>query len=71
MTQLNPTDGVIKDDYRKWREEMDERAFMAKSNPLALAGALGDDGTESAKNADVPESSESKVFTALTIDLRQ
>jgi len=22
---------------------MDERAFMAKSNPLALAGALGDD----------------------------
>ena len=43
MLQLSPTDDELKVEYRKWREEMDDRAFMAKSNPLALAGALGDD----------------------------
>ena len=43
MLQLSPTDDELKVEYRKWREEMDDRAFMAKSNPRALAGVLGDD----------------------------
>jgi THO complex subunit 2 N-terminus len=58
---LSPTDGAVNDEYRKWKEEMDEKAFMAKSNPLALAGALGDDDAGEGKDADMTEISEPKV----------
>lgn len=37
---------------------MDDRAFMAKSNPLALAGALGDDETGDGVKAQAAESGE-------------
>jgi len=58
---LNPPDNVINDEYRKWKEEMEDKAFMAKSNPLALAGALGDDEGGEAQKPQVSESNESKV----------
>ena len=40
---------------------MEDKAFMAKSNPLALAGALGDDEGGEAQKPQVSESIESKV----------
>jgi THO complex subunit 2 N-terminus len=58
---LNPPDNVINDEYRKWKEEMEDKAFMAKSNPLALAGALGDDEGGEAQKPQVSECNESKV----------
>jgi len=42
IAKLDPADDATVEEYRKWKEEMDEKAFLAKSNPLALAGALGD-----------------------------
>ena len=51
---------MISDEYRKWKEEMDEKAFMAKSNPLALAGALGDDEGGNVQTSQAMET-ESKV----------
>lgn len=40
---------------------MEDKAFMAKSNALALAGALGDDEGGEDQKPQVAESSESKV----------
>jgi hypothetical protein len=41
-----------------WKQEMDDRAFLAKSNPLALAGALGDDETGDGVKPQLTESGE-------------
>jgi len=40
---------------------MDDKAFMAKSNPLALAGALVDDESGDVQKPQVSESRELKV----------
>jgi hypothetical protein len=42
---------------------MEDKAFMAKSNALALAGALGDDEGGEDQKPQVVESSETKVST--------
>jgi hypothetical protein len=42
---------------------MDDKAFMAKSNPLALAGALGDDESGDVQKAAVQEKTDSKVLS--------
>jgi hypothetical protein len=54
-------DESIQEDYRKWKDQMEDRAFMAKSNPLALAGALGDDENPVSQNSGIVESGEVKV----------
>jgi hypothetical protein len=41
---------------------MDDKAFMAKSNPLALAGALGDDESASAQKATIQDGNDQKVY---------
>jgi hypothetical protein len=58
---LNPADNGINEEYGKWKDEMEDKAFMAKSNALALAGALGDDESGDGQNPQVLEASESKV----------
>jgi hypothetical protein len=42
---------------------MDDKAFMAKSNPLALAGALGDDDSGEAPKINVQEVNDLKVYS--------
>lgn len=42
---------------------MEERAYMAKSNALALAGALGDDEDGDNQKPKAVETAESKVFS--------
>jgi hypothetical protein len=59
---LNPSDNAIGEEYRKWKEDMDEKAFIAKSNALALAGALSDDESGDGQKPQVPEVSESNVY---------
>ena len=66
MRQLYPVDSALNEEHRKWKEEMDEKAYMAKSNPLALAGALGDDEAGDGQKSQVIESRESKVTRYLT-----
>jgi hypothetical protein len=41
---------------------MEERAYMAKSNALALAGALGDGEDVDSQKPKAVEATESKVF---------
>jgi hypothetical protein len=67
---LNPDDAVIKDEFKKWKEDMDEKAFMAKSNPLALAGALGDDDGVDGQSSQAMEI-ESKVTHRFDMANRQ
>ena len=40
---------------------MEEKAFMAKSNALAVAGALGDGETAEGQKPQAPEVTEAKV----------
>jgi hypothetical protein len=53
---------MIFTDYEKWKEEMDDKAFMAKSNPLALAGALGDDESGDGQKPTTQEANDQKVY---------
>jgi hypothetical protein len=46
---------------------MEEKSFMAKSNALALAGALGDGETSDSQPVQVVESSESKALSNTSI----
>ena len=59
--KLNPADDAIKNDFKKWKESMEERAFMAKSNALALAGALDDDENGDDQRQQVADTGEVKV----------
>lgn len=45
---------------------MDEKAFMAKSNPLALAGALGDGENGDAQKPQPAEPRETKALLHMT-----
>jgi THO complex subunit 2 N-terminus len=58
---LHPNDSRIGEEYKQWKEEMEEKSFMAKSNPLALAGALGDGEIADSMPAQAIESNEQKV----------
>ena len=49
------------EEYKRWKEGMDEKAFLAKSNPLALAGALGEDEAGEVAKSQVMDVGESKV----------
>jgi len=46
---------------------MEEKSFMAKSNALALAGALGDDENSESQPVQAVESAESKALSNLVI----
>lgn len=46
---------------------MDEKAFLAKSNPLALAGALGEDETGEVAKSQVMDVGESKVKSPIML----
>jgi hypothetical protein len=58
---LHPNDSRIDEEYKQWKEEMEEKSFMAKSNPLALAGALGDGESADSIPAQAVESNEQKA----------
>jgi hypothetical protein len=64
--QLSPSDNEVSVEYRKWKDEMEERAFMAKSNPLALAGALGDDEAGDGDKQQTTDNRETKVARPFT-----
>jgi len=59
---LHPNDEHINLEYKQWKEEMEEKSFMAKNNALALAGALGDGENSDSQPAPVVESTESKAL---------
>ena len=46
---------------------MEEKSFMAKSNALALAGALGDDENSESQPVQAVESTESKALSNVLI----
>ena len=49
------------DGHKSWKLEMDEKAFVAKSNALALAGALTDGEMSDVPKQPVPDSTDNKV----------
>jgi len=64
---LHPNDEHIDQEYKQWKEEMEEKSFMAKSNALALAGALGDGENPDSQPAQAVESTESKALSNVLI----
>jgi hypothetical protein len=59
---LSPSDNEVGAEYKKWKDEMDERAYMARTNALALAGALGDDEAGDGDKKETIEKNEQKVL---------